>query len=179
MASEFTTRIKGAFFDALYAFLDGMVQLAFSEYSPLEPRTALSVQAVPGQPGSSVDVRDLDTRVLLSVTNLAHLTRSVIPGLVKHFSDAYAVKMDDDLATLAEWRCNSMRSCSTTMCSASRRPLQIISRGILESGIDWASIPKPSGVHSFIYEALLSLVKCTRTCAVSPNHSSRAPSPHS
>ncbi|KAI3479512.1 hypothetical protein L1887_58423 [Cichorium endivia] len=90
VASEFTTRIKGAFLDALYAFLDGMVQLAFSEYSPLEPRTALSVQAVPGQPGSSVDVRDLDTRVLLSVTNLAHLTRSVIPGLVKQFSDAYA-----------------------------------------------------------------------------------------
>lgn len=160
VASEFTTRIKGAFLDALYAFLDGMVHLAFSEYSPLEPRTALSVQAVPGQPGSSVDVRDLDTRVLLSVTNLAHLTRSVIPGLVKQFSDAYAVKMDDDLATLAEVAVQLDAILFNDYVQRKSGALsQIISRGILESGIDWASIPKPSGVHSFIYEALLSLVE--------------------
>ncbi|KAJ1030000.1 hypothetical protein NDA16_000913 [Ustilago loliicola] len=102
VAPEFTARIKGAFLDALYAFLDGLVHLAFSEYSPLEPRTALSVQTVPGHPGSSVDVRDLDTRVLLSVTNLSHLSRVVIPGLVKQFSDAYSVKMEEDLATINE-----------------------------------------------------------------------------
>ncbi|GAC73963.1 sec5 subunit of exocyst complex [Moesziomyces antarcticus T-34] len=160
VASEFTTRIKGAFLDALYAFLDGMVQLAFSEYSPLEPRTALSVQAVSGQPGSSVDVRDLDTRVLLSVTNLAHLTRSVIPGLVKQFSDAYAVKMDDDLATLAEVAVQLDAILFNDYVQRKSGALShIISRGILESGIDWASIPKPSGVHAFIYEALLSLVE--------------------
>ncbi len=86
MPPEFTTRIKGAFLDALYAFLDGLVHLAFSDYNPLEPRTALSIQATSvsssilggGAPGTAIDVRDLDTRVLLSVTNLSHLSRVII-----------------------------------------------------------------------------------------------------
>ena len=78
VAPEFTARIKGAFLDAIYAFLDGLVHLALSEYSPLEPNMGLAVQALPGQP-ETVDVGDLDTRVLLSVTNLAHLSRVVVP----------------------------------------------------------------------------------------------------
>ncbi|CDS00803.1 related to Exocyst complex component Sec5 [Sporisorium scitamineum] len=160
VAPEFTARIKGAFLDALYAFLDGLVHLAFSEYSPLEPRTALSVQSVPGHPGSVVDVKDLDTRVLLSVTNLSHLSRVVIPSLVKQFADAYAVSMDDDLATLTEVSTqldtilfNDYIKRKSALVS------EILSYGILSSGIDWSSIPKPSTVHPFIYQALLSLVQ--------------------
>ncbi|TKY90944.1 hypothetical protein EX895_000942 [Sporisorium graminicola] len=160
VAPEFTARIKGAFLDALYAFLDGLVHLAFSEYSPLEPRTALSVQSVPGHPGSVVDVKDLDTRVLLSVTNVSHLSRVVVPSLVKQFADAYAVSMDEDLATLTEVSTqldailfNDYIKRKSALVS------EILSHGILGSGIDWAGIPKPSAVHPFIYQALLSLVQ--------------------
>ncbi|SNX84111.1 related to Exocyst complex component Sec5 [Melanopsichium pennsylvanicum] len=160
VAPEFTTRIKGAFLDALYAFLDGLVHLAFSEYSPLEPRTALSVQAIPGSWGDSVDVRDLDTRVLLSVTNLAHLSRVIIPSLVKQFSDAYGVKMDEDLATLGEVSSQLDGILFNDHIKRKSGAIsEIISYGILSSGIDWAKIPKPTSVHSFIYEALLSLVQ--------------------
>lgn len=160
VAPEFTARIKGAFLDALYAFLDGLVHLAFSKYSPLEPRTALSVQAVPGHPGSSVDVRDPDTRVLLSVTNLAHLSRAIIPSLVKQFGDAYAVQMDEDLATLAEVSTQLDGILFNDYIERkSSAVAQIVSHGILLAGIDWAEIPKPAGVHAFIYEALLSLVQ--------------------
>lgn len=34
----------------------------------------------------------------------------------------------------------------------------IIRQGILMSGIDWSSIPKPQEVHPFVYEALITLV---------------------
>lgn len=34
----------------------------------------------------------------------------------------------------------------------------IIKQGILMSGIDWSSIPKPQEVHPFVYEALMTLV---------------------
>ncbi|SJX60772.1 related to Exocyst complex component Sec5 [Sporisorium reilianum f. sp. reilianum] len=160
VAPEFTARIKGAFLDALYAFLDGLVHLAFSDYSPLEPRTALSVQTVPGHPGSAADVRDLDTRVLLSVTNLAHLSRAVTPNLVKQFADAYAVPMDEDLATLTEVSTqldgilfsDYIKRKSAVVC-------EIVTHGILGAGIDWARIPKPSAVHPFVYQALLALVQ--------------------
>ncbi|SPO21324.1 related to Exocyst complex component Sec5 [Ustilago trichophora] len=157
---EFTSRIKGAFLDALYAFLDGLVHLAFSDYSPLDPKTSLSVQSVPGHPGSAVDVRDVDTRVLLSVTNLSHLSRVIFPSLVKQFSDAYAIKMDDDLSTLTEvsTQLNGILF-DDYIKRKSTAISDIISHGILSSGIDWARIPKPSSVHSFIYESLLSLVQ--------------------
>lgn len=159
-SSEFTGRIKGAFLDALYAFLDGLVHLAFSEYNPLEPRLALCVQSVPGYPGSLVDVRDADTRVLLSVTNLSHLSRVVVPSLVKQFGDAFSVGMDQDLATFNEVSSqldNILFSDYVERKSASIS--SIVSHGILKSGIDWAGIPKPFSVHPFIYEALLSLVQ--------------------
>lgn len=157
---EFTQRIKGAFLDALYAFLDGLVHLAFSDYSPLEPRTALSVQSVPGHPGTSVDVRDLDTRVLLSVTNLSHLSRVIIPSLVKQFSDAYLVKMEEDLSTLNEVSSQLDNILFSDYIKRKSSTLSaIISHGILSSQIDWAGIPKPSSVHPFIYESLLSLVQ--------------------
>ncbi|KAJ9476439.1 Exocyst complex component SEC5 [Pseudozyma hubeiensis] len=160
VAPEFTARIKGSFLDALYAFLDGLVHLAFSEYSPLEPRTALSVQSVPGHPGSAVDVRDLDTRVLLSVTNLSHLSRVVIPSLVKQFGDAYAVKMDEDLATLTEVSSQLDGILFNDYIKRKSSSIsEILSHGILSSGIDWSAIPKPSSVHPFIYQALLSLVQ--------------------
>ena len=94
--SEFTARIKAAFLDALYAFLDGAIQLAFSEYDPLDPALTTS-QKIVGDSKMTVDVRDLDTRILLSVTNLTHLSRTIIPNLIKQFQDAYQVKMSDDL----------------------------------------------------------------------------------
>ena len=160
VAPEFTTRIKASFLDALYAFLDGLVHLAFSDYSPLEPRTALSVQSVPGHLGSAVDVRDPDTRVLVSVTNLSHLSRIVIPSLVKQFGDAYAVKMDEDLATLTE--VSTQLDAILFNDYVQRKSVwisEIVSHGILSSGIEWSNIPKPSSVHAFIYQALLSLVQ--------------------
>lgn len=160
VSAECTSRIKGAFLDALYAFLDGLVHLAFSEYDPLEPRTALSVQSVPGLPGTSVDVRDLDTRVLLSVTNLSHLSRVIIPSLVKQFGDAYAVQLDQDLATLTEVSTQLDDILFKDYITRKSSSISaIISHGILFSNIDWAGIPKPSNVHAFVYEALLSLVQ--------------------
>jgi exocyst complex component 2 len=37
ISQEYLNKIKSAFLDSLYAYLDGLVHLAFSDYSPLEP----------------------------------------------------------------------------------------------------------------------------------------------
>lgn len=55
---DFTNRIKAAFLDALYAFLDGLVHLAFSEYDPLDPALTTS-QKVVADSKLTVDVREL------------------------------------------------------------------------------------------------------------------------
>ncbi|EPQ29151.1 uncharacterized protein PFL1_03438 [Pseudozyma flocculosa PF-1] len=157
--SEFTGRIKAAFLDAIYAFLDGLIQLAFSEYDPLDPATSTS-QKVIGDSKLMVDVRDLDTRILLSVTNLTHLSKTIVPNLVNQFQDAYRVKMADDLKTIDEvaHQLDGILF-SDFLRRKSALITQTLRNGILSSGINWQTIPKPSGVHPFIYESLLLLVQ--------------------
>ncbi|CAG8822552.1 18330_t:CDS:1, partial [Racocetra fulgida] len=36
ISDAYLQKIKGAFLDSLYAYLDGLVHLVFSEYTPLE-----------------------------------------------------------------------------------------------------------------------------------------------
>ena len=96
IAPEITARIKAAFLDALYAFLDGLVHLAFSDFDPLDPALTTS-QKVVADSRLTLDVQELDTRILLSVTNLEHLNKVVVPALAKQFQDAFNVKMGEDL----------------------------------------------------------------------------------
>lgn len=157
--AEFTGRIKAAFLDALYAFLDGLVHLAFSEFDPLDPNLTTS-QKVVEDSRLTVDVQELDTRILLSVTNLAHLKNSVVPGLTKQFQDAFQVSMSEDVKTIEEVAQQLDEILFTDFVKRKGDVVADIFRnGILSSGINWQAIPKPSEVHPFIYEALLSLVQ--------------------
>lgn len=159
VSSEFTSRVKGAFLDALYAYLDGIVHLAFSEYDPLDPTISTSHKVV-GNSRLTVDVQELDTRILLSVTNLSHLNRIAIPTMAKQFQEVFHCKMSDDLATIDEVATqldkilfeDFLKRKSETVASVFRR-------GILHGGIDWQTLQRPSGVQPFIYEALLALVQ--------------------
>ena len=163
ISSEFTARIKSAFLDSLYIYLDGLVHLAFSDYNPLDAHLSPSQKLVQDSfrsTSSVIDVKDLDTRILLGVTNLSHLTRVVIPALAKQFHEAYNVKMGDDLRTIDEVALELDKILFNDFVERKGRVVSAIFRdGILSSGIDWERIPKPSEVHPFIYEALLSLVQ--------------------
>lgn len=59
--SDFTARIKASFLDALYAFLDGLVHLAFSEFDPLDPSMTTSHKVV-GDSRITLDVQELVRR---------------------------------------------------------------------------------------------------------------------
>ncbi|CAO1633758.1 unnamed protein product [Sympodiomycopsis kandeliae] len=159
VSSEFTSRIKSAFLDALYAYLDGIVHLAFSEYDPLHPTLSTSHKVV-GNSRLTVDVQELDTRILLSVTNLSHLNRIAIPTMAKQFQEVYHCKMSDDLGTIDEVSSqldkilfeDFLKRKSETVCNVFRQ-------GILQGKIDWKTQERPKGVQPFIYEALLALVQ--------------------
>lgn len=157
--AESTARIKGAFLDALYAFLDGIVHLAFAEYDPLDPTITTSHKVV-GNSRLTVDVQELDTRILLSVTNLAHLNKILIPTMAKQLQEVFHCRMSEDLATVDEV---AHQLDQILFQDFVKRRLEAVSsvfrNGILHSGIDWQSATRPSGVHSFIYEALLALVQ--------------------
>ncbi|KAK0529701.1 Exocyst complex component S5 [Tilletia horrida] len=157
--AEFTGRIKASFLNGLYTFLDGLVQLAFSEYDPLDPTTSTS-EKVFADTNVSIDVRELDARILLGVTNIDHLRRTVLPALFQLISDSLHVKMAEDLKTVEEV---AQQLDGILFDDYVKRKSDIISdilqEGILKSGINWSTIPKPSEVHPFIYNALLALVQ--------------------
>lgn len=159
VSSECTSRIKSAFLDALYAFLDGIVHLAFSEYDPLDPTISTSHKVV-GNSRLTVDVQELDTRILLSVTNLAYLNKIAIPTMAKQFQEVYHCKMSEDLATIDEV---AQQLDKILFHDFTKRKTDAVSSvfksGIIHSGIDWATLPSPTQVHPFIYEALLALVQ--------------------
>ncbi|PWY97177.1 hypothetical protein BCV70DRAFT_203103 [Testicularia cyperi] len=187
VSQEFVARIRPTFLDALYAFLDGLVQLAFSEYDPLDPKmtSAIQIATSSSHVGASssattatgtatmlgptstrtttatvLNMRDLDTRILVSVTNLSHLSKTVIPSLLKQFSDAYAVDMSEDLGTLAEVGAQLDGILfSDYLDRTSKRICSILSGGILGLGNQWSTMGPPRAVHTFIYEALLGLVQ--------------------
>lgn len=157
--SDFTARIKATYLDAIYVFLDGIVHLAFHEYDPLDPNMTTS-QKVVADSRMTVDVQELDTRILLSVTNLSRLTRNIVPTLTKHFQELFHVKMSEDLRTIDEV---AQQLDQILFDDFAKRKSEMVSsifrKGILESGIDWQTIPKPLEVHPFIYDALLALVQ--------------------
>jgi exocyst complex component 2 len=165
MSSEFTTRIKSAFLESLYIYLDGLVHLAFSEYSPLDAHLTTSQKLVHDTSNrvvtnSIIDVKELDTRILLSVTNLSYLARTIVPALAKQFHETFRVKMGEDLRTIDEVALELDKILFTDFLESKSKVVSGIFRnGILHSNIDWSGIPKPTLVHPFIYEALLSLVQ--------------------
>lgn len=149
-SAECTARIKGTFVDAIYAYLDGLVNLAFSEYNPLNAHTTTSQKVIMDKSKQAVviDVKDLDTRILLGVTNLSRFSRSNVPALAKRFHEAYHVKMGDDLRTIDEVAQELDKILFNNFIQRKGQGVaEIFSNGILHSGIDWQRIPKPSGKY--------------------------------
>jgi exocyst complex component 2 len=160
--ADFTTRVKATFVDAIYVYLDGLVHLAFSEFQPLDASHKSSQKLVysASQQTSVVDVKQLDTRILLGVTNLSHFTRVIVPNMSKHFHEAFSVRMGDDLRTIDEVAVELDKILFTNYIERKGKVVSdVFKRGILDSGIDWQSDEKPTEVHHFIYEALLALVQ--------------------
>ncbi|PWN37481.1 uncharacterized protein FA14DRAFT_14429 [Meira miltonrushii] len=161
--TEFTLRIKATFVDAIYVFLDGLVHLAFSEYNPLDTTTSVSQKLLVDpstKQRSVIDVKELDTRILLAVTNLSHFTRVIVPGMAKQFHEAFRARMGEDLRTIDEVAVELDKILFSNFIERKSKIVNdIFQKGILESGIEWNKLPKPAEVHAYIYEALLALVQ--------------------
>ncbi|KAF9115084.1 hypothetical protein BGX27_009007 [Mortierella sp. AM989] len=162
---QYTEKIRKTFLDALYSFLDGLVHLAFAdaERSNRQQQNhdgAGSLENLQiGKKSKVIDITELDSRILITISNLSELRSVTIPKLLKDFERICGVSMSEDGKTLIEV-VDQLDSIlfddyikrKTVVAS------RVITDGILYWGIDWYSIPKPTGVHAFMIEALLSLV---------------------
>ncbi|KAG8911204.1 hypothetical protein FRC00_006898, partial [Tulasnella sp. 408] len=87
---EFTSKITKAFLDCLYAILDGFIPLATEERSE-----SLTIPTNTGV----LDLKDTDVRVLLVISNLAHLKKTVVPNMMSQLETAFATNISSDRNT--------------------------------------------------------------------------------
>ncbi|GAA6018196.1 hypothetical protein JCM11491_005628 [Sporobolomyces phaffii] len=162
---EYQRKIQGAFLDALYAFLDGLVHVAFSDPDQVYssgpgPRRGggVGVEEETGRP-KEVNVRNVDIRILLTVSNLTHLRESIIPRFISQFQTAFKVDMAQDVEMLMEVTDQLDKILFDDYVQRKSAQVgEIIRKGVLGGRVDWYQAEKPKEVHPFIYDALLSLV---------------------
>ncbi|KAG0335325.1 hypothetical protein BG000_007581 [Podila horticola] len=154
--AEFTERIRKTFLDALYSFLDGLVHLAFSDGE--RTRTEDHASTEPHKQ-RNIDFSQLDPRILVTISNLNEVGNKTIPKLLADFERTCGLSMAEDGKALVEVvgqldniLFEDYIKRKTVVAS------RVIMDGILYGGIDWYSMAKPTGVHAFTFEALLSLV---------------------
>nr|GAT42751.1 predicted protein [Mycena chlorophos] len=160
--AAFINKITKAFLDALYALLDGLVHLA-SEESPVVQGKIPLTEASGGPGGTNqlelLDLMDTDIRLLLIISNFAHLANTIIPSMVTELETAFGITISDDRATLMA----VVKELDRTLFEGYTKPKadhvnKILRGGILESGMDWYDTPQPTEIRPYMYEALIYLV---------------------
>ncbi|CAG8638455.1 4762_t:CDS:10, partial [Paraglomus occultum] len=151
---EYLERIKGAFFRSIEAYLDSLPDIA----------SDAAVERVDNKTNESIfrpriDPTDSEATLLLTVSNLASLKQYMIPRLVSQFENAYKCKMAAEVSSINEYVDQLDEIFFADYIRLKKEAVsEIIRKGILNSGIDWYNIAKPTEVHAFVYEALLTLV---------------------
>lgn len=85
-------------------------------------------------------------RILLTVGNLAHMRSTVIKKLIVLFEKAYKCNMEEDLKTLIDVVDQLDKILFDDYIKRKSALIRdIVRQGILLSGVDWYSIPKPTG----------------------------------
>jgi len=167
-------KAQAAFLDGLYGFLDGLVHIAFTS---AKPRPALpEAEASSNELAFNItspddklaahlesknesDAEEIDIRLLLTISNLSNFTTVYIPRLFKQFSEGFSMDMANDLQTLLDV---VEQLDALLLGDYIKRKAEILSEiiqtGVLSGKVDWLTAPKPTGVNSFVYDALLTLV---------------------
>lgn len=100
-----------------------------------------------------------DVRILLTVSNLSHLKNDFIGQIADQLQTALKLDMTQDSKTLTNVVVQLDKILFDDYIQG--RSLQLgktIERGVLGDHVDWHEAPKPTEVHFYIYDALLSLV---------------------
>lgn len=142
----------------MYAFLDGLVHVAFSDPSTLytmgpgrlNSRRGAVLELTQGLDDDGrpfeLDVNNVDTRILLTVSNLTRLRDVLIPRLVEQFSTAFRTDMIDDLKMLMDVIQELDKILFDDYVKRKSADVaKIIEMGVMGGAVDWYEAPKPTG----------------------------------
>ncbi|KAG6888464.1 hypothetical protein C0992_008432 [Termitomyces sp. T32_za158] len=156
----FVQKVTKAFFDALYAFMDGLVLLA-SDESPIATGKLLAIEAssIGSNPLELLDLKNRDTRKLIVISNLTYLKNVAIPNMLNELETALGVSILEERQALL----NSVHDHDKTLFDSYVKPkaksaMDILRSGILDSNMDWYETPQPTEIRSYMYETLIYMV---------------------
>ncbi|OJA13320.1 hypothetical protein AZE42_08619 [Rhizopogon vesiculosus] len=161
MSPAFTGKIVKAFFEAIYAVLDGMMVLVAEEV----PSGVASVNVAAGVPEREgkqelIDLRDANTRLLLVISNFSILSGSLIPSMISQLENALGVSVEGDRKALMK----AVTGLDKTLFDGYVKPkaavvATILREGILDKDMDWYETPQPTEIRPYMYMALMGLVE--------------------
>ncbi|KAG9311750.1 exocyst complex component Sec5-domain-containing protein [Chiua virens] len=137
-------KITKAFLDAIYAFLDGLIHLTSPEWCVITEASG------PDQPLSSkpYDLNDVDTRLLLMLSNFVYLSGTLIPNMISQLESIFGVSNEENRNTLVKVvRTLDQRLFESYVTPKSGLVTNILRAGILDREMDWYETPQPTGKH--------------------------------
>ncbi|KAG6865442.1 hypothetical protein C0991_002518 [Blastosporella zonata] len=156
----FVSKLTKAFFDALYAFLDGLMFLASNE-SPIVTGNipAAEVSSTGPNPLELLDLKDADIRKLVIMSNFTQLKNAVIPSMLNQLETALGISILEERQTLL----NAVQDRDKALFDSYVKPkvkaaMGILRTGILDPSMDWYETPQPTEIRPYMYETLIFLV---------------------
>ncbi|KAG9100157.1 hypothetical protein FS749_016109 [Ceratobasidium sp. UAMH 11750] len=92
----FTTKISKTFLDSLYAFLDGLGHLASLDYKFAQEVVRSEAGRKSNLTAVKVDLSNVDVRILLVISNLGYLSRSLIPSMINQLEAAFSTSIANE-----------------------------------------------------------------------------------
>ena len=101
---ELMDKVRKTFLDALYSFLDGLVHLAFADAERAGGQEnshgghggAASQENLQGGRSKKIDITQLDSRILITISNLNELRSVTISKLLNGFEKTCGISMSED-----------------------------------------------------------------------------------
>ncbi|KAI5814277.1 exocyst complex component Sec5-domain-containing protein [Pyronema omphalodes] len=159
---KFLTNVRSQFVRTLYQALQGMVEnaktpTASEEADPSTP-AALATPAA-SLTAHSVDSRDKNTRMLLTLSNLQLLRSEIVPELIHQFEICFSCTMSDEAKTIKD----VLGQIDAQLFSEFTSPIVAALSKTVRAGILSSSWSPPPGklateVKPYVYDALLLLV---------------------
>ncbi|KZT10260.1 uncharacterized protein LAESUDRAFT_721596 [Laetiporus sulphureus 93-53] len=162
IAPGFTNKITKAFLDSLFAVLDGLVYLASDESAAAnnaQPAMADLTGLARNNPLELVNIQDTNNRLLLVVSNIDHLKRSLIPSMAGELGNTLGISIEEDKRTLMA----IVQELYNTLFESYIKPkagalMGMVRNGVLDPQMDWYETPQPREIRPYVYEILMFLV---------------------
>ncbi|KAJ3813086.1 exocyst complex component sec5 [Lentinula aff. lateritia] len=164
ISAAFVSKIIKAFMDVLYTFLEGLVKLVEDEREGGVNVNGVVPVATASTSNATnalelLDLSNKDSRLLLVLSNLNHISKSIFPSMIAQLENAFGVTITDERQTLM----TVIADLDTTMFQGYSKPraavvTSLVRGGILNESMDWYETLQPKEIRPYMYETLMYLV---------------------